>query len=66
MRIDVNVLGIYFTSFFIYMMLAIPLFAIMRQLLFKFGFYRFVWHPNLFEVALYTVVVNLLVFLVPL
>jgi protein AaeX len=66
MRIDVNVLGIYFTSFFVYMMLAIPLFVIMRRLLFRVGFYRFVWHPNLFEVALYTVVVNLLVFLVPL
>ena len=66
MRIDVDVLGIYFTSYFIYLMLAIPLFVIMRRLLFRVGFYRFVWHPNLFEVALYTVVANLLVFSIPL
>lgn len=66
MRIDVDILGIYFVSLFIYMMLAIPLFIVLRHALFRFGFYRFVWHANLFEVALYSVIVCLLVLMVPL
>jgi hypothetical protein len=66
MRIDVNIMGIYFVSLFIYMMLAIPLFVLLRRVLFRVGFYRFVWHANLFEVALYTVIVCWLVLMVPL
>jgi hypothetical protein len=65
MRSDVNVAGLFFVSFFIYMMIAIPFFVLLRNALFRFGFYRYVWHPNLFEVALYTVIVCLLVLTVP-
>jgi hypothetical protein len=66
MRSDINVMGIFFVSLFIYMMIAIPIFMIIRRALFVSGFYRLVWHPNLFELALYTVIVSLLVLMVPL
>ena len=66
MRSDVNILGLFFVSIVIYMILTIPLFVIFRRLLFKLGFYRYVWHPNLFEVALYLCMACLFVLSVPL
>ena len=66
MRGDVDIAGLFFISFFIYMMIAIPFFILLRNVLFRSGFYRFVWHHNLFEVALYCVIVCLLVLTVPL
>lgn len=66
MRSDIDIAGIFFVSFFIYMMIAIPFFVLLRNALFHFGFYRYVWHPNLFEIALYAVIVCLLVLTFPL
>jgi len=66
MRSDVNFLGLFFVSIVIYMILTIPFFVIFRRMLFKLGFYRYVWHPNLFEVALYLCMVCLFVLSVPL
>jgi hypothetical protein len=66
MRSDVNIMGLFFISLFVYVVMAIPLFILLRTVLFRIGFYKFVWHPNLFEVALYSTIVGLLVFTVPL
>ena len=66
MRSDVNILGLYFVSIVIYMILTIPVFVIVRRSLFKLGFYKYVWHPNLFEVALYLCLVCLIVLSIPL
>ena len=65
MRADVDIFGILFVSLFIYLVVSAPIFVVVRNILFRVGFYRYVWHPNLFEVALYTVIVCLLVFSVP-
>lgn len=65
MRSDVDIMGLYFVSIVVYMMLTIPLFVIVRRALFKSGFYRYVWHPNLFEVALYLCLVCVFVLLFP-
>lgn len=66
MRSDVNVMGMFFISSVIYMLLAVPLFILIRRTLFRLGFYRYVWHANLFEVALYVTLVCLLVLTMPL
>jgi hypothetical protein len=65
MRSDVDLMGVFFSSSFIYLMVAIPLFIVLRNVLFRIGFYKFVWHPNLFELALYSVIISLLVLAVP-
>lgn len=66
MRSDINILGLYFVSIVIYMILTIPFFLLLRKVLFKIGFYRYVWHANLFEVALYASLVCIFVLAIPL
>jgi len=66
LRSDVDILGLYFVSIVVYMVLTVPLFLLVRRVLFKVGVYRYVWHANLFEVALYTCMVCLFVLAVPL
>lgn len=66
MRPDINVMGLFFTSLFIYMMIGIPVYLLARTVLFRLGAFNYIWHPNFFEFCLYTIVVTLLALLVPL
>jgi hypothetical protein len=66
MRPDINVMGMFFTSLFIYMMIGIPVYLLARTVLFRLGAFSYIWHPNFFELCLYTIVVTLLALLVPL
>jgi hypothetical protein len=66
MRPDINVMGMFFTSLFIYMMIGIPVYLLARTVLFRLGAFNYIWHPNFFEFCLYTIVVTLLALLVPL
>jgi hypothetical protein len=50
---EVNVTGIYFAPIVVYALVAIPIFLVARWLLTLIGFWRVVWHPALFETALY-------------
>lgn len=66
MRPDINIMGMFFASLFIYMMLGIPVYLLVKNVLFRLGAFKFIWHPNFFELCLYTIIVTLLALLVPL
>jgi hypothetical protein len=60
---EISVAGIYVAPIVIYALMAIPLFLMCRWLLSLIGFWRIVWHPALFETALYISIVALFVLL---
>jgi hypothetical protein len=58
----VEFLGFYVPPLVLWAIAAIIPFVILRWLLERFGFYRFVWHRSLFNLALYVVLVGVGVF----
>lgn len=65
MRPDINIMGLFFASLFIYMILGIPVYLLVKKILFRLGAFKFIWHPNFFELCLYVMIVTLLTLLVP-
>ena len=65
MRPDINFMGMFFSSLFIYLMIGIPVYWLARTVLFRLGAFNYIWHPNFFEFCLYTIIVTLLALLVP-
>ncbi|WP_028081031.1 DUF1656 domain-containing protein [Solimonas soli] len=59
-----DVYGVFFPALLVLMVAAYAIKAGLRMLLARFGFYRWVWHPALFNTALYVVVLWLLLLLV--
>jgi hypothetical protein len=53
--------GIYLPPLLAYAALAVPPFLLLRWLLARRNLLRFVWHPALFETALYVSILSLLV-----
>jgi hypothetical protein len=58
---EINVAGVYLPPLLAYAVLAVPLFLLLRAMLAKLGLLRQVWHPALFETALYVSILSLLV-----
>jgi hypothetical protein len=63
MMIELNVAGIYMAPIVLYAMMALPIFLVLRVILARIGFWRLVWHPALFETALYLSILSLLILL---
>jgi protein AaeX len=58
---ELDIAGIFIAPIVAYGAISIPIFFLLRWVLALAGFWRFVWHPALFEVSLYLVILSLLV-----
>lgn len=61
---EVDLFGIYVPPMFAYAAVAAVIWIVLRRVLGAIGFYRLVWHPALFNVALYVLVLSVCVSLV--
>lgn len=59
----VGLFGFYLPPFLFWAGAALIVFAGLRRLLDRIGFYRFVWHRSLFNLALYVLILGGAVFL---
>jgi len=59
----VEFLGFYLPPLLLWASAALILFAVLRRLLEWLGFYRFVWHRSLFNLALYVLLLGGIAFL---
>jgi hypothetical protein len=50
---ETNLLGIYFSGALVAACVALVMLVIVRWMLRRIGFYRFVWHPALVDIALF-------------
>ncbi|MDR6950712.1 hypothetical protein J2X65_000055 [Ancylobacter sp. 3268] len=57
--------GFYLPPVLLWALIALVPFLILRWLLARTGFYRFVWHRPLFDVALYVILFGGVIFGVP-
>lgn len=60
-----NVYGVYVPVLLVTMLVAYGVKSLLGALLQRLGFYRWVWHPPLFNLALYIIVLGGLFHLVP-
>jgi len=60
---ELNLQGIYMAPIVLYALIALPVFLVLRFVLARIGFFRLVWHPALFETALYLSILSLLILL---
>jgi hypothetical protein len=58
---EINFAGVLFPPMLGYMLVAVVIWYVVRYALTRFGFYRYVWHPPLFNTALYLTLLGLLV-----
>lgn len=63
MNTEINIAGIYMAPIVLYALLSLPIFLVLRVILARIGFWRLVWHPALFETALYLSILSLLILL---
>lgn len=59
----VEFVGFYLPPLMLWAGVALILFAVLRRLLERLDFYRFVWHRSLFNLALYVLLVGGIIFL---
>lgn len=50
--------GVFFSPMLLWVAIALPITATLRRVLARAGFYRFVWHRALFDLALLVIVVG--------
>jgi hypothetical protein len=55
---EMDVYGVFVPPLLVWSGLALPLTAVLRRLLRRIGFYRFVWHQPLFDFALLVIVLG--------
>ena len=55
---EINIYGVFVPPLLLWVAAALPLTALLRRGLARFGFYRFVWHRPLFDFALLVVVLG--------
>ena len=55
---EINLYGVFIPPLLLWLILALPLTAVLRRLLRWIGFYRLVWHRPLFDLALLVVVLG--------
>lgn len=60
---EVSLYGIYVPPLLLLALLALVVSRLCRRLLARTGFYRWVWHPALFDVSLFVIVLGSLVYL---
>jgi putative solute:sodium symporter small subunit len=63
MRYEVDLFGILVPALLIWIVVSYAIGAVLRRMLERTGFYRFVWHPALFDLALYVCLLGGVVFL---
>lgn len=63
MRSELDLFGVYMPGLLVCGVVAFVLNALLRRGLAHAGFYRFVWHRALFDLALFVTVLGLLVWL---
>ena len=63
MNTEINIAGSYMAPIVLYALLSLPIFLVLRVILARIGFWRLVWHPALFETALYLSILSLLILL---
>jgi protein AaeX len=55
---EFDIYGVYFPIFVVFAGIALVLMHVVRRLLDAFAFYRFVWHPPLFDLAVYVILLG--------
>jgi uncharacterized membrane protein len=65
MLTEANIAGVYMSPIVIYGLAASILFLLLRWLLTRFGFWRLVWYPGLFELGLFVSILSLIVLVFP-
>lgn len=50
---ELDILGIYVPSLLVWLLLALMLGSLVRRGLTRAGLYRFIWHPPLFDAAVF-------------
>lgn len=61
MLANVDVYGFYVAPFAADVVITLVLFVPVRRLLARLGINRYVWHPNLFEIALFSIMLCIIV-----
>jgi hypothetical protein len=62
--IEINLFGVYLAPISIMLVVAWLILIPLRRAASHFGLWRFVWHPALFEFAIYMIVLSTIVLLV--
>ena len=60
-----NIYGVYVPTLLILMLVAYALKSLLSMALTRLGLYRWIWHPPLFNLALYVMVLGVLFTLLP-
>jgi hypothetical protein len=55
---EIDIYGVFVTPLVLWLVIALPIAAILRRLLSRLGVYRFVWHRPLFDLALTVIVLG--------
>lgn len=61
---EINIDGIFLPPLLGHLLIAAVVWLLLRWLLGKLGFYRYVWHPPLFNTALYVILLGAFVFVI--
>jgi Protein of unknown function (DUF1656) len=63
MRYDIDIAGVLIPSLLVWLLIAYGLITLLRPVLQRVGLYRLVWHPALFDLAVYVCVLGGVVYL---
>ena len=55
---EFDIYGVYFPVFAIFAAIAFLFQVVIKRLLNAYGFYRLVWHPALFDLAMYVILIG--------
>ena len=55
---EVNIYGVFVPALLVWAFVALLATLLLRRVLLSLGFYRLVWHPALFDVAIFVVLVG--------
>jgi hypothetical protein len=55
---EFDIYGVYFPAFAIFAAIAFLLQVVIKRILNAYGFYRLVWHPALFDLAIYVILLG--------
>ncbi|MEI9984961.1 MAG: DUF1656 domain-containing protein [Aliidongia sp.] len=58
---ELDIFGVLIAPIVAYALLAIPVFLVLRWILARVGIWRHAWHPALFELSLYLIILSLFV-----
>ena len=55
---EFDIYGVYFPAFAVFAAIAFLLQVAIKRLFNAYGFYRLVWHPALFDLAIYVILIG--------